>query len=330
LVLHCSKVGANNGPLIAYQENAMHATHSFPLPAPRVYSAVDLCKAMLAGAVLAGRFDASGLDRVLCHDPQRGALEVQAGTPWHALAAHGGSAFAATTVGESVAANASGPDGRPMVVHLRSVTLVTADGELRRVSRDCSLGLFSLAVGGFGVFGPFYSVTLDLASLAQAASAASAPVRLELPEAPAGGACSRIDLLAPPEASEPLIARVRAALGEHRYALTRLEVRRALPEDETFLRWARHEHAALRIEFQSRATLGGCVGATQLRAQLIDLALAAGGAIAPASLPAASRTQAAACYPMLGNFLAEKRRHDPSGRVTNAWYRGARDLWRHD
>jgi FAD/FMN-containing dehydrogenase len=330
LVLRRSKEGANNGPLFAHQENAMLATHSFPLPAPRVYSAVDLCKAMLAGAVQAGRFDDSGLDRVLCHDPLRGALEVQAGTPWHALAAHGGSAFAATTVGESVAANAVGPDGRPMVVHLRSLTLATANGELRRASRECSPELFRLAVGGFGVFGPFYSVTLDLASLAQAAAAAAAPVRLELPEAPANGACSRIDLLAPPEAREPLVAQVRAALGEHRYALTLLEVRRALPEDETFLRWARREHAALRIEFRSRSTLGGCVGATQLRTQLIDLALAAGGAIAPASLPAASRAQAAACYPMLGNFLAEKRRHDPAGRVTNAWYRGTRDLWRRD
>jgi hypothetical protein len=331
-VLRCSKRCANNGPHFANTENAMLATHSLPLPAPagpRVYSAGDLCKAMLAGRVQPGRVDDSGLDRVLCHDPQRGALEVQSGTPWHALAAYGGNAFQAGAVGDSVAANAAGPDGRPIVAHLRSLTLVTADGELRRASRDCSPELFRLAVGGFGVFGPFYSVTLDLASLAQAAAGAAAPARLELPEAPAG-ACSGIDLLVPPEASEPLIAQARAELDQRRYALIRLEVRRMLPEDETFLRWAKREYAALRIEYRSRATLGGCVGATQLRTQLIDLALAAGGAIAPASLPAATRAQAAACYPMLGAFLAEKRRYDPAGRVTNSWYRGTRDLWRRE
>jgi hypothetical protein len=311
----------------------MLATHSLALPAlagPRVFSAGDLCKAVLAGRVQGSRIDDSGLDRVLCHDPQRGVLEVQAGAPWRALAAHGGNAFQAGTVGDSVAANAAGPDGRPVVAHLRSLTLVTADGELRRASRECSPELFRLAVGGFGVFGPFYSVTLELASLAQAAAAALAPVRLELPEAPAGGACGGIELLVPPETSEPLIAQARAVLAEHRYALVRLEVRRTLPEEETFLRWAKREYAALRIEYRSRSTLGGCVGATQLRARLLDLALAAGGAIAPASLPAASRAQAAACYPMLGAFLAEKRRYDPAGRVTNSWYRCTCGLWRRD
>lgn len=314
----------------------MLATHSLALPAltgPRVFSAGDLCKAVLAGRVQGGRVDDLGLDRVLCHDPQRGVLEVQAGTPWRALAAHGGNAFQAGTVGDSVAANTAGPDGRPMVAHLRSLTLVTADGELRRASRDCSPELFRLAVGGFGVFGPFYSVTLELASLAQAAAAAAAPVRLELPEAPASGPCSAcggIDLLLPPETSEPLIAQARAVLAEYRYALVRLEVRRTLPEEETFLRWAKREYAALRIEYRSRSTLGGCVGAAQLRAQLLDLALAAGGAIAPASLPAASRAQAAACYPMLGAFLAEKRRYDPAGRVTNSWYCRTTSLWRPD
>lgn len=304
----------------------MLATQSLPLPSPagsRVVSAADLCRAMLCGQV-----DDAGLDRVLCHDAQRGVLEVQAGTPWHALAQHGGTAFHAGTVGDSVAANAAGPDGRPMVAHLRSLTLVTADGELRRASRDCSTELFRLAVGGFGAFGPFYSVTLDLASLAQAAANAAAPVRMDLPEAHAGGTCSGIDLLAPAEASEALIAQVRAALDEHRYALVRLEVRRTLPEDETFLRWVKRETAALRIEYRSQSTLGGCVGATQLRMRMIDLALAAGGAVAPASLPAASRTQAAACYPMLGAFLAEKRRYDPAGRVTNSWIRGACGLLR--
>ena len=306
----------------------MLATQSLPLP--RVCSAGDLCKAMLADAPRPRSFDEAGLDRVLCHDAGRGLLEVQSGTPWRALAEHGSAAFQGGTVGASIAANAAGPDGRPIVAHLRSFTLVTVDGELRRVSRDSSPDLFRLAVGGFGVFGPFYSLTLDLASLAQAAAAAAAPVRLELPEAPAQGSRGGVDLLVPPQAAETLIAQVRASLQERRCPLTRLEARHTLPEEETFLRWARREYAALRVEYRFRSTLGACANAAQLSARLIELALAAGGAIAPASLPLASREQAEACYPMLGAFLAEKRRYDPAERVWSAWYRGTRDLLRRE
>jgi hypothetical protein len=323
--LRCNKCSANNGSPSTNPENAMLATQSLALPMPagsRVVSAADLCRSVLSGQV-----DDAGMDRVLRHDPQTGVLEVQAGTRWHALAQHGGSVFGDGTVGDAAATNCAGPDGRPVVAHLRALTLVTADGELRRASRERSPELFRLAIGGFGVFGPFYSVTLDLASLAQAAAAAVAPVRLELPEPGAASAAFGLDLLVPPQASEALIGQVRRELEERRYALTGLVVRRTLAQGETFLRPAPREFAALRIELRSRSTLGGSVGATQLRARLIDLALAAGGGVAPASLPAASRAQAASCYPMLGSFLAEKRRFDPAGRVSNAWYRGIRGMW---
>ena len=309
----------------------MLATSSLPLaalPGQRVYSALDLCRAVLAGTGLPHRLDAAGLDRTLCHDAERGLLEVQAGASWGSLATHLGGEFLGGTVGQGVAANAAGPDGRPVVAHLRALTLVTADGELRRVSREQSPELFSLAVGGFGAFGPFYSLTLDLASLSRAAAGAADPVRLELAQEAAPGALHGIELLVPPPASEPFVAQARAALEERRCALTRLEVRRVLPENETFLRWARRDYAALRIEFRMRETIGACVNAAALRRRLIDLALDAGGALAPAHLPQASRAQAAACFPMLGEFLAEKRRHDPAERMLGAWYRGVREMWR--
>ena len=312
----------------------MLAAQPLPLAAytgPRVCSAVDLCKAMLAaGTGQAGRYDASGLDRTLCHDAERGLLEVQAGVSWRALDAFTGGTFPGGTVGESIAANAAGPDGRPMVAHLHSLTLVSADGELKRASRGQAPELFRLAVGGFGAFGPFYSVTLDLGSLSRAAGNASAPVCLELPPVEAPGPLFCIEVLVPPQAADAFIDRARAALDERRCALTRLEVRRSLPEDETFLRWARREFAALRIEYRARSTLGACAAAAQLRRHLIDLALGAGGGIAPAHLPNASRAQAAACFPMLGALLAEKRRCDPAERLLGAWYCGVRDLWRRE
>ena len=309
----------------------MPATSSLTLPAatiPRVFSAGELCKAMRT--TLPTVPDASGLDRVLRHDAERGLLEVQAGTPWSAVASHGGTAFATGTVGESVAANTAGRDGTPVVAHVHSLTIATADGELRRASRERAPEIFRLAVGGFGVFGPFYSLTLDLGSLARSAARAETPVILGLPEHVPAGARFRIELLLPPEASEAFVVQARAELGERRCRLAQLEARRTLPEEATFLRWAKRDYAAIAIEYCTRGTVGGCVNGTELRTKLIDLAIAAGGSLAPQCLAHATRAQAAHCYPMLGAFLAEKRRYDPAERVAGAWYRAVRDLWRRE
>lgn len=299
-----------------------------PAIGSRVYSAGDLCRAVLDCPERPLRPDAAVLDRVLRHDAERGLLEVQAGTPWRALSGFGGACFGPGSVGDSVAANSAGPDGRPVVAHLRSLTLVTADGELRRVNREQTPELFALAVGGLGALGPFYSLTLQLASLAETVASAADPVRMALLQDDAPGPRIGIELLAPPESSAALAGQVRAALEERRCELTRLDARRALPETETLLRWARREYVSLRIEYRTRATLGAHVAAAQLRTRLIDLALAAGGGFAPRDLAHASRAQAEAGYPMLGEFIAAKRRYDPAERVRNAWYRSACRVWR--
>lgn len=311
----------------------MLATQNLPFPgAPgtRAMSASELCQVMRSRAATPVPVALPGLDRVLRHDAQRGLVEVQGGAPWSALADWAGAAFLPGTIGDSVAGNAAGPDGRTLVTHLRSFTLVTADGELRRASRESAPELFALAAGGQGVFGPFYSVTLDLGSLARSAAAAAAPVQLALDPVADEGCSGALEVLVPPQATESFVAALRTALEEHRCALTRLEARRVLPEAETFLRWARRDYAALRIDYRYRATLGANVGAAQLSSRLLDLAIAAGGAVGPGHLPLASRAQAEACYPNLAAFLAEKRRYDPAERITTAWYRSTRDLLRRE
>src|SRR5205814_7669149 len=134
-------------------------------------SALELCDAIKTGKP----FDASRLNRILGLDAMHGLLEVQAATPWQAIAAElrPGDARANVpttmpTVGESIARNAAGPDGTPAVNHVASLTLVMPDGELRRVSRHREPELFALTVGGQGLFGTMYSITLQIPSLAQA------------------------------------------------------------------------------------------------------------------------------------------------------------------
>src|SRR5690348_17419127 len=104
-------------------------------------SAAELCDAMRHGRAL----DPSRLSRILGLDAERGLLEVQGATSWESIAAalRPGDVRTAETartmlrnVGASLACNAAGPDGEPAVKHVHSMTLVTPEGELRRLSRE--------------------------------------------------------------------------------------------------------------------------------------------------------------------------------------------------
>ena len=299
-----------------------------PVAPPLPLSASDLCRFMRGVTGTGARADLPGLDRLLCHDPARAMVEVQAGAPWRSLSALIGTDFMPGTVGASVAANQPGPDGRPVIAHVQALTLATADGHLQRVRRDRLPELFSLAIGGFGAFGPFYSITLDLESLTLSAGAFMPGGLADVPPTTGDAPRFEVDLLLPPEAEASAQREVRALLEEHRLAPEHVQARPVHPESESFLRWARRDYAALRVVFRSRATLGAAVSASQLRGRLIELAIGAGGSFMPDALPYASRAQIEACYPMLPAFLAEKRRLDPSERIRNAWYRETCRAWR--
>jgi FAD/FMN-containing dehydrogenase len=277
------------------------------------------------------RYEAARLDRILGVDEARGLVEVQANTTWRTLAAHllpgDGKASAARTtmpsVGESIARNAAGPDGRAAVTHVEAIALVMPEGELRRISRQSHPQLFALAVGGQGLFGVPYSITLRLESLARAVrESESAPP-------PAAGK-GMLQLLLPPEELESYLATARSCAGEWRVAIEAIEVRRVREDGETFLRWARREYAELSLQLGEGATLGNAVRLTQLRRELIDAAIARGGAFPIACTPEATRAQVEACYPQLKSFLAEKRRIDPTERLVNPWYLHHRSLLERD
>jgi len=291
-------------------------------PLSRPLSAAELCDAMRR----AGAFDASRLDRILRVDEDRGLVEVQASATWRSLAARlrpgdaqaGAARTTLPTVGESIAWNAAGPDGRPAVTHVESLALVTPEGELRRVSRLANAELFALAVGGQGLFGTPYSVTLRIESLARAVTEA-------VPAQP-GTRADALRLLVPPAALARFLAAARERCGEWRVAIEAEAVRATRGEQETFLRWARRDFAEVALQLARHGTLGASLKAMQLRRELIDAAIAAGGAFHIACTPEATRVQTEACYPQLRRFLAEKRRFDRDDRLVNAWYLRQRSL----
>jgi len=284
-------------------------------------SALELCDAIKNGKP----FEPSRLNRILRLDAMHGLLEVQAATPWQAIAAElrPGDARANVrttmpTVGESIARNAAGPDGTPAVGHVASLTVVTPEGELRRVSRQRNRETFALTVGGHGLFGTIYSITLRIATLAHAVERAQQPEQMNLrPQQCAG---HTLELLLPPDAVDPFMRETDTRCNDWRIPVQSVAVRRTLQEDDTFLRWARREYAEIKLNFAEPAGLSASVRGTQLRHELIDAAIAAGGSFQIACMADATRGQTEACYPQLKTFLAEKRRFDPQERLVNDWY----------
>ena len=301
----------------------MLATQSIPLSAQE-----------LTAAIREGRpYDAARLDRVLRTDESRGLIEVQSATRWkdlaallrpgHAHAARLGSAM--QTVGESLACNAAGPDGRPAVTHVESMTIVMPNGEIVRASRERHSELFALVVGGHGVFGALYSVTLHIGSISLALNEAAEAEILAAP--PRDMSCRPLRLLVPPQELARFLAEALGHCDEWRMPLAGVRLRRTREEHDTFLRWARRDYAALTLGLAEPPVLGVAVRAAQLRRKLIDAVIARGGSFPVYCTPEATREQAEACYPELPRFLAEKRRIDPGERMANAWYRHYRRLF---
>jgi FAD/FMN-containing dehydrogenase len=118
--------------------------------------------------------DTRGLDRVLALDGHRKTIEVEAGMQWPRLLrvlADASITFAQKqtgaddlSIGGAVSANIHGRGlaMRPFVGDVESLVLVDAAGETLRCSRAEHPDLFSLVVGGYGLFGVVYSVELRL------------------------------------------------------------------------------------------------------------------------------------------------------------------------
>ena len=209
----------------------MSATLTFPRsgnlhsaadhPTILVRSADELRKAVRATRDRALTLDLSGLNRLLRLDDRRRQIELQAAAPWSALQQHGVTGALQGTIGDAVSANLPGTDGQPMVCHVEAITLVTPDGEVRRADRRANPDLFALAIGGHGLFGVLYSMTLRLDSLLRSMERLEEPAVLDV----AGDPCSRsgatrtVEFLAAPERLDSVLADAQKLSAERRIGL---------------------------------------------------------------------------------------------------------------
>lgn len=124
--------------------------------------------------------DMTGLDRILEFNAATGTIRCEAGATWPRLLEqleqlqHRASKFWTfaqkqsgadhLTLGGAVAANIHGRGltMKPFVQDVLSFDLVGSDGRLIRCSRGENRELFRLVIGGYGLFGAVYAVTLQL------------------------------------------------------------------------------------------------------------------------------------------------------------------------
>jgi FAD/FMN-containing dehydrogenase len=124
--------------------------------------------------------DTTGLDRVLRFDARQGTIEVEAGMQWPGLLRHllrvqrdpqnawtfaqkqtGANRFC---LGGALSSNihSRGLQMKPFISDVESFVLVDAHGVVRQCSRTENPDLFRLVIGGYGLFGVVYSITLRL------------------------------------------------------------------------------------------------------------------------------------------------------------------------
>ncbi len=125
--------------------------------------------------------DMRRLNRVLYFDRAKGQVEVEAGILWIDLVRHlvraqrdqepqwgilqKQTGADQLSVGGSIAANVHGRGLclKPIIQDIESFLLVDAQGEALLCSREQNSELFHLVIGGYGLFGIVYSLTLRLA-----------------------------------------------------------------------------------------------------------------------------------------------------------------------
>jgi hypothetical protein len=124
--------------------------------------------------------DTRRLNRVLAFDVEKGLIEVEAGIMWPQLLEHldtvqrglpqhwtfsqKQTGVDRVTIGGSLSSNIHGRGLAlpPFVADIESFKILTAAGQIHTCSRSQNVELFKLAIGGYGLFGFVYSVTLRL------------------------------------------------------------------------------------------------------------------------------------------------------------------------
>ncbi len=119
------------------------------------------------------QIDMTKLRAITHFDKQNKLITVQAGAPWHdvqkyidihGLAIKAMQSYNTFSVGGSLSVNAHGQDIRNCSISssIHSCMILQANGKLETISKYDNPELFSLVIGGYGLFGIIVEITLEL------------------------------------------------------------------------------------------------------------------------------------------------------------------------
>ena len=114
------------------------------------------------------------LNKILDFDPNKKLITVQTGATWkdiqeylhpHQCAVKVMQFANLFTVGGSLSVNCNGidPNVGPLIESVQSIKIMLADGSIVTASRSINPELFSLAIGGYGLFGIILEATIEVA-----------------------------------------------------------------------------------------------------------------------------------------------------------------------
>jgi FAD/FMN-containing dehydrogenase len=121
----------------------------------------------------------------------------------------------------------------------------------------------------------------------------------------------------PPAALQPFSAKLRALLTRYEVRVQNISIQHAQPDPGSLLAWARTELFGLTLEYQQRSDPAARREVARWTGEAIDAALSLGGSYYLPYQPLASLAQLRRAYPRFDEFVALKRRVDPSYRFRN-------------
>jgi len=129
------------------------------------------------------------------------------------------------------------------------------------------------------------------------------------------------ELYVPRSALAAFLGDLRTELRARRCDLIYGTIRLIEKDTDSFLAWAREPWACVVMNLHVEHSAAGEARARSDFRALIDVALARGGSFYLTYHRWATRAQVLEAYPQFPEFLAAKRRHDPTERFRTDWYR---------
>src|SRR5436190_1826964 len=250
----------------------------------------------------------------------------------HGLAVKIMQTYANFTVGGALSVNCHGRyvGLGPLILSVRSITLVLADGTLVTASPSENSDLFYASIGGYNALGVIVEAELDLADNTRVDRILYLRRPVHWRNYEAGYDVAELEpfsrkattyvlqeYFVPVDRFDEFVPKMAEILQRHRVNMINISVRHALADPGSLLAWARDEVFAFVLYYKQRIRENAKTRVGVWTRELIDAALSCGGTYYLPYQPHATEEQFHKAYPRAKELFALKRKYDPQFRFRN-------------